>query len=110
VLVLGFAFKESCKDFRNTKVIDLIRELEAHGVVVDVFDPWINTEDVLNEHCVRLLTTFPTSAIYDAVVIAVGHPEFRTMKISQIRAVGKLKHVVFDIKGIYDKSQVDGRL
>jgi UDP-N-acetyl-D-galactosamine dehydrogenase len=110
VLVLGFAFKESCKDFRNTKVIDLVRELEEHGIAVDLYDPWIDADEALKEHEIQLLTMFPTSAVYDGVVVAVGHPEFRAMGVTRIKAVGKQNHVLFDIKGIFDKIQVDGRL
>ena len=104
VLVLGFAFKENCPDVRNTKVADLVTALEAHGVRLDVFDPCVGETDGVN------LIGKPESAAYDAVIIAVAHDAFREMGADGIRAFGKPRHVLFDVKHLLPADAVDGRL
>ncbi len=109
VLVLGLTFKENCPDIRNTRAIDIVRELQGFHADVDVYDPWANPDDTYHEYGIT-----PTSSIqpgrYDAVILAVAHHQFREMGIAQIRALGKPAHVLFDVKGLLPANQVDDRL
>ena len=110
VLVLGFTFKENCPDLRNTRVIDLVRELESYGSKVDIHDPWASANDAKRAYGVDLLSDAPDSNAYDAIVLAVAHREFSAMGIGGVRRFAKANAVVYDIKGIFPKSDVDGRL
>ncbi|WP_292654740.1 nucleotide sugar dehydrogenase [Nitratifractor sp.] len=107
VLVLGITFKENCPDIRNSRVIDVIRELQDFGCEVDVYDPWADPEEVKHEYGIELLKTIDQrlSTNYDAVVLAVAHNEFKTLDLNSDDDM-----VVFDIKGMMDKDRVDGRL
>lgn len=107
VLVLGIAFKENCPDIRNTKAIDVINELKQYGCDVDVYDPWANPADVKHEYGLTLVDNY-TNGKYDAVVLAVSHNEFKTIELSKLR--NGYNAVIYDIKGIWDKAAVDGRL
>jgi len=109
ILILGFAFKENCPDLRNTRVIDIVRELEKHNAQVDVFDPWIDHNEAIHEYGIKPIKT-PSNNKYDAVMIAVGHSEFITMGPETIHAFGKPDHVIYDVKHILPKDKVDGRL
>lgn len=110
VLVLGFTFKENCPDLRNTRVIDLIRELESFGARVDVHDPWADAGEAKSEYGVDLLSISPKPGTYDAVIIAVAHDEFREDGSENVRALANGRAVLYDIKGILPKDDVDGRL
>jgi UDP-N-acetyl-D-galactosamine dehydrogenase len=107
VLVLGITFKENCPDIRNSRVIDVIHELQDFGCRVDVFDPWANPEEVKHEYGVEMIPSIEGKPAYDAIVFAVSHNEFREMSFDKLR---KTDTVFFDIKGVVDKSIVDGRL
>jgi UDP-N-acetyl-D-galactosamine dehydrogenase len=109
VLVMGLTFKENCPDIRNTRVVDIIRELEAYGARVDVYDPWASPRDARREYGIRLLPRL-SEGVYDAIVIAVAHPEFRTMGPDGIHRLGREPHVVFDVKHVLPRETVDGRL
>jgi UDP-N-acetyl-D-galactosamine dehydrogenase len=109
VLILGLAFKEDCPDIRNTKVIDIVNELNEYQCKVTVYDPWVDRLEVKNEYGIKLLDD-TKSELYDAIVIAVAHKEFKQMGIDKIRALGKPKHVVYDLKYLFPASQVDKRL
>ncbi len=109
ILVLGLTFKENCPDLRNSKVIDIIRELEKYGAKVDVHDPWIDLKEARHEYGVSPLKSLGR-AKYDAVVLAVGHNQFREMGIRAIRRLLKPKSVIYDIKHLFRRDQVDGRL
>lgn len=108
VLVLGITFKENCPDIRNSKVIDVIRELKTFGCNVDIYDPWANPTEVKHEYGLDLL--IPNSSFlipnYNAVVLAVAHDEFRFFDRSSINP----KSVIFDIKGLWPVDHVDGRV
>ena len=104
ILVLGLAFKENCPDVRNTKVIDLVTSLAAPGAAVDVFDPWVTAETPVNR------VDDPKTGTYDAIVVAVAHDAFRDLGAERIRAFGKPRSVVFDVKHLLSASAVDGRL
>lgn len=109
VLVLGYTFKENCADTRNTKVADIVSELAAYSVGVDVYDPWVGADRLTSEHRVNGIET-PEDGVYDAVVVAVGHKEFVEMGSDALRNLGKSGAVLFDIKGIFGKSGSDLRL
>lgn len=109
VLVAGLAFKENCPDLRNTRVIDLIRELEDYGIRVDVHDPWVDGAEARHEYGLDLVDT-PPPGLYDAVVLAVGHREFVQLGADGLRAYGKPASVLFDVKSVLPRESVDGRL
>ncbi len=106
ILILGMTFKENCPDIRNTKVVDVYRELRDFGLPVDVYDPWAIAEEVEHEYGVPLTESIEGKT-YDGIIVAVAHREFLSMPIKQYR---KDQHsVIFDIKSIYEKSDVDLR-
>ncbi len=109
VLMMGFAFKEDCPDFRNTKVIDVVKELETYGTSVDIFDPWVDAAEALKEYDIEL-TEEPAAGAYDVVVLAVAHKQFREMGEQGIKAYGKPESVYFDIKYLLPQGAADGRL
>ena len=110
VLVLGLTFKENTPDLRNSRVIDIIRELQDYGIGVDVHDPWADPDEAQAEYGVTLVDA-PGSGTYDAMVIAVGHRQYREMGEVQIRAFGRpCAHVLYDLKGVLDKASSDVRL
>jgi UDP-N-acetyl-D-galactosamine dehydrogenase len=109
ILVMGLTFKENCPDLRNSKVADLVKELAKFGSTVDVYDPWIDHEEAEHEYGIRPVKK-PVAGEYDAVVMAVAHSQFRKMGIAKVRALAKKKHVLFDIKYVFKKGDVDGRL
>ncbi len=110
MLVLGFTFKENCPDLRNTRVIDLVRELEGFGVRVDVHDPWADRADARHEYAIDLLAEMPAPGQYDALVVAVAHDQFKTLGIEGLRRLANERAIIYDIKGMFPKQQVDGRL
>ena len=105
VLILGITFKENCPDIRNSRVIDVYRELKEFGVDVDVFDPWANKHEVKDEYDITLLDNLMDK--YDGILLAVSHDEFKILNLENLKNTNA---VIFDIKGIYDKSIVDARL
>ncbi|MGB5133360.1 MAG: Vi polysaccharide biosynthesis UDP-N-acetylglucosamine C-6 dehydrogenase TviB [Steroidobacteraceae bacterium] len=109
VLVLGLAFKENCPDLRNSKVADLVKELEAYGATVDVWDPWVSAREARKEYGIRPIK-MPVKGRYDAVVVAVGHRQFRELGISAVRRFAKRKHILYDIKYVFGRNRTDGRL
>ncbi|MFK8053123.1 MAG: nucleotide sugar dehydrogenase [Woeseiaceae bacterium] len=109
VLMLGLTFKENCPDVRNTKVADLIKELESFSVAVDVHDPWADNAEAEHEYGVSLVDS-PAEGTYDAVVIAVSHDEFRKLGADGIRAFCHADGVVYDIKYLLKEHESDQRL
>jgi UDP-N-acetyl-D-galactosamine dehydrogenase len=109
VLVLGLAFKENCPDVRNTKVVDIVSELSTYGSTVDVHDPWIDAEEARSEYGIDLVAE-PETGMYDAVVIAVAHDQFKALGAEGIRAFGKPSALVYDIKYVLPADAVDDRL
>jgi len=109
VLMMGLTFKENCPDLRNTRVTDMIDELHSLGVTVDVYDPWVDKEEALHEYNIEPIDS-PEKGMYDAIILAVGHDEFKSMGVEEIREYGKQKHVLYDIKYILPSKDVDGRL
>ncbi len=109
VLVLGLTFKENCPDLRNTRVVDVIKELASYGAQVEVHDPWVDLAEAQQAYGVELIGE-PEEGAYDAVILAVAHHQFVEMGGEAIRALGKEASVLFDIKSILPTDQVDGRL
>src|SRR5210317_867499 len=95
VLILGFAFKENCPDLRNTKVVDIVRELRSYGTEVDVYDPWVDVAEAKDEYGLDLVTA-PEEGAYDVVIVAVAHDEFRALGAEGIRAFCKETSVLYD--------------
>lgn len=111
VLLMGLAFKENCPDLRNTRVIDIVNELKEYNCEVDVFDPWADSKEAEDEYGI---TPIEQSALmpdtYDAIILAVGHSQFKEMGVKKIRMLGKDSHVLYDIKYLLDSSESDLRL
>ena len=105
VLILGLTFKENCPDVRNTKIIDVIKHLKEYGININIYDPWINLEQVKTEYLLNATNTIPKDT-YDAVIACVSHNEFINLNIN--RLLNK-NGVVYDVKGII-KENVTGRL
>lgn len=105
-LILGVTFKENCPDVRNTKVVDVYKELKEYGITVDIYDPWANAEEVRHEYGISVINELPDTK-YDAVVIAVAHNEFLNLNIDKLKNDNA---VVFDIKACLDRNLVDARL
>ncbi|ERS03606.1 Vi polysaccharide biosynthesis protein vipA/tviB [Acinetobacter sp. COS3] len=109
VLLLGLSFKENCPDIRNTKVVDIIKELQEYNIEVDVYDPWISAEEAQLEYGITPVTVV-NKACYDAMILAVAHNQFKEMGETGIRALGKEIHVLYDLKYVLDQSESDLRL
>jgi UDP-N-acetyl-D-glucosamine/UDP-N-acetyl-D-galactosamine dehydrogenase len=110
VLVLGLTFKENCPDLRNTRVVDLVHELKSYGAAVDVHDPWADADEAHTTYGLTLLPHVETTGCYAAVVLAVAHQQFKPGGDYDARALTLPNGVVYDIKGVLPKEQVDGRL
>ncbi|MDC0250304.1 Vi polysaccharide biosynthesis UDP-N-acetylglucosamine C-6 dehydrogenase TviB [Candidatus Pelagibacter sp.] len=109
ILIMGLTFKENCPDYRNTRVIDLIKEFESFNCNVDVYDPWVNKKHVADEYKFCPIDE-PKKGEYDAIVIAVMHNEFKSLSEDLIRSYGKKNHVLYDIKYLLKSNESDGRL
>lgn len=109
ILVLGLAFKENCPDLRNTRVVDIVRELQLCNAQVDVHDPWVDPEQAEEEFGFRPLEQ-PGEGVYDAVILAVAHDCFRELGEAGVRRLARPQSVVFDIKYLFPAEAVDGRL
>jgi UDP-N-acetyl-D-galactosamine dehydrogenase len=109
VLVLGFTFKGDCPDVRNTKIIDMIDELKSFNMQVDVYDDWADADEVKHEYGVELTATLD-KGVYDAIVLAVDHQEFKLWGEEKIRALGKKNHVLYDVKYVLPIGCSDLRL
>ena len=108
ILILGLAFKENCPDLRNTRVVDIIAALQGYNARVDVCDPWVDADEAKHEYGLSLCR--PGEGEYDAVIVAVGHEEFRKLGAAGIRAHGKPGAVLYDVKYVLPREAVDGRL
>lgn len=109
ILVLGLSFKENCPDLRNTRVVDIIQEFESYHAHVDVYDPWVDSEEAEHEYGITPIDAL-SNGKYDAIVLAVGHDEFQEMGVDNIRKLGKSACILFDVKCILPVDKVDGRL
>ncbi len=108
VLVLGITFKENCTDIRNSRVVDIVRELADYGCKIDVVDPWALSDDVKHEYGFPLVAVEKLKpASFDAVVLAVAHEKFRSLDVAKLK---KENGVIYDVKSFLDPMIVDGRL
>lgn len=110
VLIMGLTFKENCPDLRNTKVVDIVEALKAYNCAVDVYDPWIDVEEAVEEYGLTCLREKPVQGDYAGIILAVGHEQFVAMGEAGIRACGEPGAVLFDVKGILPMGAADGRL
>lgn len=109
ILILGLAFKEDCPDLRNTRVVDIVNELTHYHANVDVYDPWVDTNEAQHEYNITPIDS-PADGQYDAIILAVAHKQFIELGSDAIRRLGKPEHVLYDIKSILPKDTVDARL
>jgi len=109
ILILGLSFKENCPDLRNTRVADMLEELKEYAAMVDVYDPWVDKQDALNQYAIELIDQ-PKQNYYDAIIITVAHKEFTQLGADKIHQFGKSKHILYDIKCVLKAGEVDGRL
>lgn len=109
VLILGLTFKENCPDLRNTRVIDVVRELQDYEIQVDVYDPWANEVQAQHEFGLDLVQT-PQNNTYDGIILAVAHNEFKEIGSNAIRKFGKDNHLLYDLKNVFDFHESDLRL
>ncbi len=106
ILIMGFTFKENCPDVRNTKVIDIYRALKEYNLNITVYDPWANPTIAKREYGIEITNELPNQT-YDSVILAVAHKEFIDINITSLC---NSNHIIFDVKGMLDKSLIDGRL
>ncbi len=109
ILIMGFTFKEDCPDIRNTRVIDIIKELESYDCDIDIFDPWVNHDEAMIEYGIKPLLA-PKKNNYDGILIAVAHREFREMGAETIKSLGRNSNVIYDLKYILNEEESDLRL
>jgi UDP-N-acetyl-D-galactosamine dehydrogenase len=110
ILVLGLTFKENCPDLRNTKVIDLINRLKTYNVAVDVYDPWVDVDEAQSEFGLTCLEQMTSFGQYSAIILAVGHNQFKELGEKSIRAFGQPNAIIFDVKSVLPMGAADGRL
>lgn len=109
ILILGLTFKENCPDIRNTRVVDIVHEFHTYGANVDVYDPWVNPNECQHEYGIAPVAQ-PANGKYDAIIVAVAHHQFKELGIEAIRKFGRRESVVYDIKSLFPKDQVEARL
>jgi len=107
VLVLGVTFKENCPDFRNTKVINIIKELISYDCEVLVFDPLVDIVDFKKNHNINIVNTLPAKLKFDSIILAVGHDQFKSINLNDLK---KDKSLIYDVKSFFNKDKVDKRL
>jgi UDP-N-acetyl-D-glucosamine/UDP-N-acetyl-D-galactosamine dehydrogenase len=109
VLIMGLSFKENCPDLRNTRVLDIVRELTEYEIQADVYDPWVDPAEARREYGISPIAA-PAAGGYDAIILAVAHHQFKAMGAAAIRALGKPEHVLFDLKYVLRADESDMRL
>ena len=109
ILIMGFAFKENCPDIRNTRIVEVFKKFKDFGCNVDIYDPYVSAVEVKKEYKINLIDN-PKKGKYDGILIALAHDEFREYSVKTLRNLAKKTHVLFDVKYIFDKKFVAGRL
>ncbi len=109
ILIMGLTFKENCPDLRNTRVVDIVEELKEYHANIHVYDPWVDAEEAFLEYGIEVISELKSNH-YDAVILTVGHQQFKVMGIDQIKSSCKSNHVIYDVKHLFNKHDVDGRL
>lgn len=107
VLMLGITFKENCPDIRNSKAIDIYHNMIDYGINVDVYDPWVDPEEVRREFNINTLITYPKKIGYDVIILVVAHNEFLKINIKNQKGKGC---IIYDVKGLFSMEDIDGRL
>ena len=106
IVILGFTFKENCPDVRNTKVVDIYRSLQEYNVNITVYDPWANPAVAKHEYGIDITNELPAGT-YDAAILAVAHEKFRGLDVESML---NDRHIIYDVKGFLNRTQIDGRL
>ncbi|GAB4259378.1 MAG: Vi polysaccharide biosynthesis UDP-N-acetylglucosamine C-6 dehydrogenase TviB [Methylomicrobium sp.] len=109
VLIMGLTFKENCPDLRNTRVVDIVKELKSYGVNVHIYDPWVDSDEAVEEYGIATIER-PETGRYDAILLAVAHHQFKRMDIAEIRSFGKQNSVIYDLKYVFPAASTDARL
>ena len=109
VLVMGLTFKENCPDLRNTRIVDVVGELQDYGIKVEVHDPWVDAGEAREEYGIEIVET-PAPAAYDGIILAVAHGAFKAMDVRTVRAFGRKNHVLYDLKHVLSANDADIRL
>jgi len=109
ILILGLAFKENCPDIRNTRVVDIIESLSSYNTNIEVYDPWVNADEAESVFGIEMIDSLEPGR-YDSIIVCVEHGEFKEMGIMKLRSLCKESNVIFDVKSVFDKDDVDGRL
>lgn len=106
ILILGFTFKENCPDCRNTKIVDIVKTLEAYNLNLTIYDPWVAPTIAMHEYGIKITNKLPADK-YDAVLLGVAHKEFKEL---DVKSLGKGNCIVYDVKWILSSEDTDGRL
>ena len=109
ILILGLAFNENCPDLRNTRVVDIVHELKTYNAIIDVYDPWVDSNIAKDEYDIEMVCELKNNS-YDAIVVTVAHKEFKELGAVKIKALGKKKFIIYDTKSLLSRDDVDGRL
>ena len=105
--LLGITFKENCRDVRNTRVVDIIRELESYEINLTIYDPWAKSEDVAHEYGIKIISELPEESMFDSIILAVAHRDFLNIDWTKKTKPGG---IIYDVKGCLDKNMVSARL
>jgi len=109
ILVMGLSFKENCPDIRNTKIIDMVKALKEYDLDLDIYDPWVDPKEVEYEYGLAPISTLKNNE-YDAILLAVAHDQFKRMTASEMHALGKPLHILYDLKYTLNKKDSSIRL
>ena len=109
ILVMGLSFKENCPDIRNTKIVDMVKALKEYDLDLDIYDPWVDIDEAKHEYGLAPVNALKKNE-YDAIILAVAHDQFKQMTATEIHALGKTKHVLYDLKYMVEKNNADLRL
>lgn len=109
ILVMGLSFKENCPEIRNTKIIDMVQALKEYELDLDIYDPWVDPKEVKHEYGLAPVNALKNNE-YDAIILAVAHDQFKQMTATEIHALGKSKHVLYDLKYLLENDGLNIRL
>lgn len=109
ILVMGLSFKENCPDIRNTKIVDMVKALKEYDLDLDIYDPWVDPKEVEHEYGLAPVNALKNNE-YDAIILAVAHDQFKQMTAAEIHALGKSKHVLYDLKYLLENDGLNIRL
>ena len=109
ILIMGLTFKENCPDLRNTRIVDIIKELAEYNIEMDIFDPWVDPTEASHEYGLSVISQRPVEK-YDGVIIAVAHQQFQSMSQEEYRALTKEESIIYDLKYVLSSDFADIRL